>query len=295
METLVFYIVNVFAEEKFTGNHLAVVLHVRRLSDTVLQQIAREIGPAAFILSDQQNKGGYRVRIFTPNQELAFSGHPVLGAAYIIQKEILRAPVRTVELHLPAGPVQVALFYDEQEMVDHLSMQQQEATFGRTFERGEIAALCHLSSVDIDDRYPIQEVSTGLPFIIVPLKTLEAIRRAKIVEGLYHDLIQHTDAKALLLFCPETYNPWHHFHVRVFAGYYGVPEDPGTGSANGAFAAYLVKHRYLGQAQIAGIQVEQGYLMERPSLLRLEAIEREGRITVAVGGRVIMVARGVLF
>ncbi|RMF84660.1 MAG: PhzF family phenazine biosynthesis protein [Nitrospinota bacterium] len=69
--------------------------------------------------------------------------------------------------------------------------------------------------------------------------TDRAIRRAKIVEGLYQDLIPHTDAKALLLFCPETYKPTHHFHGRVFAGYYGVPEDPGTGSANGAFAPYL--------------------------------------------------------
>jgi trans-2,3-dihydro-3-hydroxyanthranilate isomerase len=123
------------------------------------------------------------------------------------------------------------------------------------------------------------------------LNTLNAVKQAKTNKERYFELIKDTEAKAILIFCPETYSRENDLSVRVFADYYGVPEDPATGSANGCLAGYLVKHRYFGEDQI-DLRVEQGYEIGRPSLLFLKAMQKEGRIDIHVGGKVIMVAKG---
>jgi trans-2,3-dihydro-3-hydroxyanthranilate isomerase len=156
-----------------------------------------------------------------------------------------------------------------------------------------VAQVLGIDEVDIDNRFPVQEVSTGVPFIIVPLRDLESLTRILVSHERYMELIKDTEAKAILAFCPEAHEPGNHLSARVFADYYGVPEDPATGSANGCLAGYLVMHRYLDGNRI-DIRVEQGYEMGRPSLLFLQAEEVDGVIDVRVGGRVIMVATGEL-
>jgi trans-2,3-dihydro-3-hydroxyanthranilate isomerase len=145
----------------------------------------------------------------------------------------------------------------------------------------------------VDDRFPIEEVSTGLPFIIVPLRNLEHVKRCVLAKEKYFDLIKDTEAKSILVFNPETYDAKNNLNVRVFAEAYGVAEDPATGSANGCLAGYLTKHRYFKTEQV-NVRVEQGYEVGRPSLLYLTAAVEGGRITVSVGGRVVPVARGEL-
>jgi len=136
-------------------------------------------------------------------------------------------------------------------------------------------------------------IPTGVPFFIVPLKTGEALRRSRVDRRRLHALINRTEAKAFLLFCPETLDPKNHLQVRVFAHALGVAEDPATGSANGCLAGYLAKHRYFGAGEL-DIRVEQGREIGRPSLLLLRAREEAGAVTISVGGRVIPVARGEL-
>jgi trans-2,3-dihydro-3-hydroxyanthranilate isomerase len=131
-------------------------------------------------------------------------------------------------------------------------------------------------------------------FIIVPLKFIDTLKRVKIVKEKYFDLVGNIEAKGLLIFCPETHRAGNHLSVRVFVDYYGVPEDPATGSGNGCLAGYLVRHRYFGTPDI-DIRVEQGYEMGRPSLLLLRAQDIGEKIDVFVGGKVIMVAKGELF
>ena len=145
-----FSIVDVFAERKYAGNQLAVFKDAHDLSDSEMQSFAKEMNysETTFILSEEERDGGYDVRIFTPEEEIPFAGHPSLGTAYIIQ----------------------------------------------------------LQGEDIDDGCPVQAVSTGLPFIIVPLKTLEAVKRACVVQEKYFDLIRDREAKDILIFCPETYS-----------------------------------------------------------------------------------------
>lgn len=294
MKRLSFCIVDVFAEEKYAGNQLAVVRNAQTLSSDEMQKIAKEMhfSETTFILSDRQRDGGYDVRIFTPENELPFAGHPTLGTAYVIQQEIVKENIDTIILNLKIGQIPVTFSYRGKN-ADILWMRQISPTFGKIFDAGLVAEALSLSRSEIDSRFPIQEVSTGVPFIIVPLKTLAAVKRARTSRKEYLVLIQNTQAQSILVFCPETYNKENDLNVRVFVEEYGIPEDPATGSANGCLAGYLVKHRYYRKDSI-DIRVEQGYEIGRPSLLLLKAEVKEKKIDVWVGGKVVMVARGKL-
>ncbi|WP_031517849.1 PhzF family phenazine biosynthesis protein [Desulfofalx alkaliphila] len=289
MMELTLYILDVFAEKKYAGNQLAVIRNANLLSDNEMQGIAKEMNfsETTFILSDKARNGGYDVRIFTPEEELPFAGHPTLGTAYVIKEEIINKPVDSVILNLKVGQIPVTF---ENEV---LWMKQIEPSFGSIIDAEPIAKSLGIEVEEIDTRFNIQEVSTGLPFIIVPLKTLNAVRKAKIQSEEFRQLIKGTEAKAILVFCPETYKPENHLNARVFVDFYGIPEDPATGSANGCLAGYLVKNRYFNNKQI-NIRVEQGYEIGRPSLLLLKAREEDGSCEVLVGGNVIMVAKGEL-
>ncbi len=282
-------IVDVFSEGKYTGNPLAVFKNAGNLSDREMQQIAKEVNysETTFILSDIKNAGGYDVRIFTPNEEIPFAGHPTLGTAFIIQNEIVEKPVETLILNYTAGQIPVS--FNNQEEV--LWMKQNEPTFGQLLDRKIVSDVLNIDSEYIDDRFPIQEVSTGLPAIIVPLKSLEAVKKANINREKYYKLIEHLEAKAILVFSPEVYNAENDINVRDFADYYGIPEDAATGSSNGCLAAYLVKYKYFNKSEI-DIRVEQGYEIGRPSLLFLKADEQKEKINVHVGGKVIKIAQG---
>lgn len=292
MTPLPFYIVDVFAEKKYAGNQLAVFTGAGDLSTEQMQQIAKETNysETTFILSPQQRNGGYDVRIFTPAKELPFAGHPTLGTAFILQQDVIGKAVERVILNLKVGQIPVTLSYQDQSP-DLLWMHQNPPEFGEVLAATTIAPLLGLNSDDIDARFPIQAVSTGVPFLIVPLKTLAALQRIKVnVESLLA-LVETLEAKEIFVFCPETRHPANQFSARMFAHSLGIPEDPATGSANGCFAGYLLQHRYLGDAPVE-VRVEQGYEMGRPSLLLLKAQKVEEKINILVGGRVIKVARG---
>ena len=287
-----FYIVDVFAEEKYAGNQLAVFRNTADLSDTAMQRIAKEMNysETTFILSEEKRNGGYDVRIFTPSSELPFAGHPTLGTAYVIQSEIIGEPIETVILNLKVGQIPVSFNYKEGH-ADIMWMKQIQPIFGNILEAKSISQVLNLDAEDIDDRFPIQEVSTGGFTVIVPLRTLDAVKRAVIHRERYNELIRKTEAKTILIFCPETYSPTNHLNVRFFADYFGVPEDPATGSANGCLAGYLVRHRYFEKDTIDS-RVEQGYEIGRPSLLYLRAEKKDSGIDIFVGGRVFIVAKG---
>jgi trans-2,3-dihydro-3-hydroxyanthranilate isomerase len=292
MKGKIFYIVDVFAEEKYAGNQLAVVRDAAGLSDSDMQNITKEMNysETTFILSDEQRNGGYNVRIFTPAQEVPFAGHPTLGTAYIIQQEIIKEPVEKIILNLKVGQIPVTFNYTGKEK-NVLWMKQIEPTFGQIIGPEQISEVLGIEEKDIDERFPIQEVSTGMFFMIVSLKTLDAVKRAKIDKVKYFRLIEGRQAKAILVFCPETYSKENDLNVRVFVDYFGIPEDPATGSGNGCLAGYLVKHRYFSKDQL-DIRVKQGYEISRPSLLYLRAENKEGQIDISVGGKVVMIAKG---
>jgi trans-2,3-dihydro-3-hydroxyanthranilate isomerase len=290
---LAFYLVDVFAEEEYAGNQLAVVRDAARLSSAQMQRVANEMhfSETSFILSDREQNGGFDVRIFTPASEVPFAGHPTLGTAYIIKHRIAGGTVDNVVLNLKVGQIPVS-FEQEPTGNEVLWMRQNEPTFGRTFDAAKISQVLNVPVDEIDARYPVQEVSTGLPFLIVPVKTLDAVRRIRIDSDKQRELAKDGRAE-ILVFCPQTYTRENDLNVRVFVGLYGIPEDPATGSANGCLAGYLSHYRYFGSDDVEA-RVEQGCEIGRPSLLRLKAEKREGKIDVYVGGKVVMVAAGEL-
>ncbi len=294
MAEYTFYIVDVFAERKYEGNQLAVVREAGGLSDEQMQKITREMNysETTFITSEEERNGGYNVRIFTPGSEVPFAGHPTLGTAFVIRQEIIQQPVETVHLNLKVGQIPVT-FKRTEKGEEILWMKQIEPTFGEILDAEAISQVLGIDRQQIDDRFSIQEVSTGMFFIIVPLKDLAAVRQVRIVKDQFFKLVEKTQAKIILVFSPETYHQDNDLNVRVFCDYVGVPEDPATGSGNGCLAGYLVKHRYFENNEI-DIRVEQGYEIDRPSLLCLKARDKDGKIDVNVGGKVVMVAEGEL-
>ena len=170
-------------------------------------------------------------------------------------------------------------------------MRQVPPEFGATVPAAPVARALGLEPGDIDEHYPCQEVSTGLWFLIVPVRTLKAVRRIRVERQSHDRLVSAMQAKAILAFCPETVSPDCQLHVRVFCDWYDVPEDPATGSANGCLAAWLVRHRYLGGPEVE-LVTEQGIELKRPSRLWLAGREEDGRVQVEVGGQVVPVAHG---
>jgi len=287
-----FYIVDVFAESRLTGNQLAVFRDCASLSTPSMQRIAQEMhySETTFITSEEPHNGGYDVRVFTPGYELPFAGHPTLGTAYIVQSQIIGKPATKVVLNMKVGQIPVTFSY-RGGAPDVLWMRQKNPTFGRTFSRERVAKVLGLKTSDIDSKFPVRLVSTGLPFLIVPLAGLKAIRGIKVDQTGLTRLFKEADTTVILLFSPETYSKENDLNVRVLGLPDVIPEDPATGSGNGCLAAYLVRERYLSRDSI-DIRVEQGYEINRRSLLLLRAHENSKGIEVDVGGRVQFVASG---
>lgn len=295
------HVVDVFAEEKYAGNPLAVVRDAGALSDAEMQAIAREMNHSetTFVESPEPRDGGYDVRIFTPKNELEFAGHPTLGTAWVLREAVADDRPGTVRLNLGVGQIPVEVREDEGSEV--LWMTQQPPTFGETLDPELAAEVLGVEAADVDDRFPVRAVSTGLPSLIVPLTSLDAVRRAGTVSEPYREhVVDGVGAENVLCFAPETVREGNDLHVRVFAELHGVPEDPATGSSNGCLAAYLARERYL-DAPAVDVRVEQGYEMDRPSLLYLRAEDAAGDgnadgddFAVRVGGGVVPVVRGTL-
>jgi trans-2,3-dihydro-3-hydroxyanthranilate isomerase len=289
-KSLPYFITDVFSLGKYSGNQLLTFLPGDVISDDEMQAIAREINfsETTYILSDIADEEGYPVRIFTPGEEIPFAGHPTLGTAYIIQQQIINKPVERVRLKLKVGSIPVAFPEGESGI---LWMEQAVPTYGKLLVRDRLAPILGLQNHDLDPAFPIEEVSTGLPFLIVPLKSLDALKKCVVNRELYFRLVKDAWAKNILVFCPGGYTNEQQLAVRVFPLFYGIEEDPATGSGNGCLAAYLVKNRYFKNDGI-DIAVGQGYELNRSSQIYLKAAETAGKITVQVGGKVIPIAEG---
>ncbi len=283
------YIVDVFAEAKYEGNQLAVILDKEGIPTELMQKLAREMhfSETTFITEYDLDKEIFKVRIFTPERELPFAGHPTLGTAYIAQKILLKQKVDELTLDMKAGMIPVKFNYvgDEPGI---LWMRQLPPEFGGVHPVEKFAEFLGLEIDDFDTEYPIQEVSTGVYFYIIPLKTREALKRVKIDSYKLAEYSRDKKSKAPFVFCREPESVENHLKVRLVSGF---GEDPATGSANGCLAGYLVKHDYF-ESESVDLRVEQGAEVNRPSILYLKAKRKGDEIEVNVGGKVAYVAKG---
>lgn len=280
-----FYIIDCFAEHKYQGNQLAVFIVDDEISTKEMQLIAREINfsETTFILSGKETNGGYQVRIFTPDIEVPFAGHPTLGTAFVIYKEIEHESNDTIILNLEVGPIQVTI------TPDGITMTQNQPQFGRVIEKSQVAGLLQIDESEICDDYPIQWVSTGLPCFIIPLIDEAAVIRCAIQHDEFRHFIDTVYKCNMLVF---TQVGQRSLKVRVFMDDPGFLEDPATGSANGNLAGYVLKYDYFNDNDLQ-YKVSQGSEAGRPSLLHISASRFDDIYHIQVGGKAYIVAQGI--
>lgn len=298
MRKLRYHLVDVFTNERFGGNPLAVFTNGRGVEPALMQTIARELNlsETVFVLPPEDPANHWRLRIFTPATELPMAGHPTVGTAYVLAREHLvdvTGDETTIQLEEPVGVIPVTFTFDDRGALS-ISMTQPNPTFGPMMDdRAGIAALLSLSPDDLLP-LPIQVVSTGVPFIFVPVRDLDAMRRIKVRLDLWEQSLKDTPHPHLLTFTPEVEVAGSHVHVRMFAPAMGIPEDPATGGAAGPLGCYLVQHGLVKDSP-ADIIAEQGFEMGRRSFLHIGIEQQDGEITrVTVGGQSVPVGEGII-
>ncbi len=266
-------IVDVFAETLYAGNQLAVVEDCAHLDDATMQDIAREMNFSETTFVTARHDDRATVRIFTPTMELPFAGHPTLGTAWV-----LAGGEGEYTLDLGVGPVRVTF-------VDGLGwMEPPDVQFNGTFEADKVAELVGIDVADLDSDYPLQFAEVGPKFILIGVKTLDALRRASLNGDLHADYLANgVGVQCVFVFTSDSYGDDADYAARMFFYAGSVREDPATGSANSAFAAYLKDLFGTGRTYV----VDQGVEMQRASRLYLEIGE-----TNRVGGKVQPVAQG---
>jgi len=281
--------VDVFTSRAFEGNSLAVFLDGRGLSNEEMQVLAREmnLSETTFILpreSSVERERGVRVRIFTVQEELPFAGHPTLGTAFQL-RGVSRA--HEIVLDLNAGKVPVR-FEEEPGKPVFGEMTQVNPEFGARHDREAVVRASGLRDGDIDPSLPIQTISTGLPFTVVPIRGLEIIRALHVDLRRAAEYLDRSGGKFFYFVTRETVDPAARLHARMMF-YNG--EDPATGSAAGCAAAWMVAY---GVAQPQErVLIEQGVEMKRPSRIFVRASCQDDRVVnVRVGGNVVEVLRG---
>ncbi|MEO6816862.1 MAG: PhzF family phenazine biosynthesis protein [Edaphobacter sp.] len=291
-------LVDVFAERPLEGNQLAIFTDARGLSDDEMQALAREtnLSETTFILPrdpEVEREHGIQVRIFTVAEELQFAGHPTLGTAswlYANHATLRGAGQITLDLRIGPIPVRFRAPADGERGV-YGTMKQNDPTFGEIHDRVTIAETLGLSADDLDADLPIQAVSTGMAFCIVPLKSLAVARRLEIPRKKASAYLERSDAKFFHCITRADTASGADWHARM-QFYNG--EDPATGSASGCTIAYLVRHGLAESGQ--QVVIEQGIEMLRPSRIHVSAtIAGDVVSEVFVGGRTILVAMGRLF
>ncbi|MGE0622428.1 MAG: PhzF family phenazine biosynthesis protein [Pseudomonadales bacterium] len=266
-------IVDVFAEKPLAGNQLAVVRNCAGLDAMTMQDIAREMNFSETTFVTREVAGEADVRIFTPTDELPFAGHPTVGTAWVLAKG-----TGTITLNLRAGAVPVR-FEDGVGW-----MTPPPVALGDGFDTDAAARLVGLTADRIDPAFPVRFAEVGPKFVLVGLKDLGALKAAKLDAALHERfLAEGLGVQCVFLFTTEAYGADADFASRMFFNAGGPREDPATGSANTAFAAYL---RDLGRAE-GRVVVDQGVEMLRPSRLYLDVGE-----PIRVGGRSRLVATG---
>jgi trans-2,3-dihydro-3-hydroxyanthranilate isomerase len=291
-----YFICDVFTDSRFGGNQLAVLPEANGLSETVMQQIAREFNfsESTFVLPAEQGHSR-RVRIFTPTTEIPFAGHPNVGTAFVLATIGAFGPIEqsiTVTFEEKAGLVPITISRRDKTLWCELSAPE-PLQLGKTVSAESLASAVSLNVDDVVTTTHLPQVaSVGLPFLMAELKDRTALARARVnaqgfdalaAQGVIPDV--HLYAKSADGF---------DIRARMFAPFDGVPEDPATGSANCALAGLL---RHYGDAEDGtdSWRIAQGVEMGRPSVLDAQADKRGGIVVgTRVGGASVLVSEGVI-
>jgi trans-2,3-dihydro-3-hydroxyanthranilate isomerase len=299
--TYEFVQVDVFTQRPLAGNPLAIFTDGRGLNDDEMQALAREmnLSETTFILprdSDIEAREGKEVRIFTVEQELPFAGHPTLGTAlHLYSSESNSKKSAEITLDLKAGKIPVRFTADSdnagRDRVDGQvfgEMRQRDPEFGNTFSREDVARVIGIAVDEISSDWPIQAVSTGLTFTIVPFSNRQTLSDLKFSYAQAAEYLKNTGANFFYFLCPERREGRLEARARMF--FYGG-EDPATGSAAGCAASWMVQHGVANSDE--QVVIRQGVECRRPSDMYVRATREGGRVTnVRVGGYAVEILRG---
>src|SRR5436190_117745 len=302
--TYEFVQLDVFTQTRLAGNPLAVFKYARGLSDSEIQALAREmnLSETTFILPRDpatEAREGKKVRIFTVAEELPFAGHPTLGTAlhlYASRAAPVSEKAGEITLDLNAGKIPVRFTANSEnagrDRVDGQvfgEMRQRDPEFGVTFSREEVARVIAIAADEIPAEWPIQIVSTGLPFAIVAVRNSETLTNLNLPPAQAAEFLRDTDAKFFYFICPERREK-NQLEVQARMFFYGG-EDPATGSAAGCAAAWMALHGIAKSDE--QVVIRQGTAIRRPSEMYVRATRDGQRITnVRVGGYAVEVLRG---
>ena len=287
--TFAFVQLDVFTDRPLEGNQLAVFPDARGLSDGEMQKLARETNlcETTFILPREkavEQRDGFKVRIFTVNEELPFAGHPTLGTAWYLRQHSLAGEI---VLDLKVGKVPVRFEHRDGKLFGE--MRQVDPKFGPSHPHADVAKVLGIPVSDLDESMPIQSVSTGMWFTIVPFRSLAALQKLNVS---WHQMAQYLrrigENSFFYFVCRETVNESATLHARMIF-YNG--EDPATGSAAGCCTAWAVRKGVLASGE-QGL-IEQGMETLRPSSIYIRADKQGDAVTnVRVGGHVVQVIDG---
>ncbi|MCI0398815.1 MAG: PhzF family phenazine biosynthesis protein [Chloroflexi bacterium] len=290
---------DVFTDRPFGGNQLAVFTDGRGLTAGEMQTLAREMNysESTFVLPAEIPGAARRVRIFMPGRELPMAGHPTVGTTYVLASRgeiALTGEMTEATLQLGIGPMPVVIEAHEGKP-QFVWMVHRAPEFGPVIEDREgVAQALGISTTDLHPDWPIQIVSTGAPFLYVPLGSLDAAGRSRAGSASLHDLLARLDVDGIYLFSTETVAQEAHLHARMFG--VGIPEDPATGAAAGPMGAYAARYGVIGDGPALRFICEQGMEMGRPSQIHIEVRRSGAEISnIRIGGRVVIVGEGEIF
>ena len=289
-----FIVLDAFTKKPFAGNPCAVLLDSDNINSEQMQIIAREINlsETAFVLSS--DKADFRVRYFTPRKEIDFAGHPTIATSFLIALEervSLEEPVTTITLEFNIGVLPVDIHVEDGVPVLAV-MTQQVPVFDKQYPADEVAPCFNLEEIDLRSDCPVQVVSTGVPFLIVPAQDLGILKNVQMDREKLSSLLLDANVDAAFMFCTGGFSKKADTHARLLDPNSSF-EDPYTGSAAGAMGAYVVHYRLNPGPKLIA---EQGHFIERPGTGVLEITSDSNRITsVRLGGTAVKVIEGVIY
>ncbi|MGF1644909.1 MAG: PhzF family phenazine biosynthesis protein [Thiotrichales bacterium] len=289
-----FFIVDVFAEQRYAGNPLAVVVSEDDLPDESMLRLAAEMNfsETTFVKTTPDANGAYRVRIFTPAREIDFAGHPLLGTAWVLRQHVVRDTRQPIGLNLRVGLIPVA-FESTREGHEAAWFRAPPITAGQRVAPERISAALGLVPDDLDPIGSAQVFSAGTAAIVVPLRGLQALRRCALDLDQFAPLADQGCPPLVYVYCRQTHHVHNDICARFFFEAHGVREDPATGNGAAFLGAFLLSHR-ADSAPRLDLRIEQGYEVRRPSLVRLRAKLDLDAPEICVGGQVIPTVEGVL-
>ncbi len=289
-----YYTCDVFTDRVFCGNPLAVLPDARGLTDAQMLAIAREFNysETTFVLPPADARNAARVRIFTPGGELPFAGHPTIGTAFVLACiGSIGADTTEIVFEEGVGPVPVTIFRDGDRVTRcRLTAAQRPEQGPPAPAREALASMLSLAATDVLDGSACW--SCGVPFLVVPVASVDALTRCRLDLRLWRELLAGYSTQKVYPVARVDARQW---RVRMFAPGLGVAEDAATGSAAAAFAGWLSERLAAPAGGTLSVRLEQGIEMGRPSELNVEIERRSGEITaVRVGGAARMFSEGTL-